>query len=71
MGPPKGSKECYLLLAKAANALQQGQIGNQSGGRVLLLYTNNFEQQHQNLLANQIKIEREPKLKAYAKSLLF
>lgn len=41
---PKGSTECCLLLAKAANDEQKSRIGNQTGGRVFLfLYTDDFK----------------------------
>ena len=33
---PKGSNECCLLLAKAANAEQQARVGDQTGCRVFL-----------------------------------
>ncbi len=33
---PKGSSECCLLLAKAANDEQKSRVGNQTGGRVFL-----------------------------------
>ena len=35
---PKGSKECALLLAKAANTDQLSHVGNQTGGRVFLFF---------------------------------
>jgi catechol 2,3-dioxygenase-like lactoylglutathione lyase family enzyme len=58
---PKGSKECCLLLAKAANDEQQSRVGNQTGGRVFLfLSTDNFQRDYQNLLDNKITIVREP-----------
>ena len=58
---PKGSTECALLLAKAANEEQQSRVGNQTGGRVFLfLHTDNFQRDYQNLLDNHIKIIRQP-----------
>ena len=58
---PKGSSECSLLLAKAANEEQKSRIGNQTGGRVFLfLQTDNFKRDYQNLLDNNIKIIKEP-----------
>jgi len=35
---PKGSSECCLLLAKAANDEQKSRIGNQAGGRVFFIF---------------------------------
>ena len=58
---PPGSKECTLVLAKAANDIQASRIGNQTGGRVFLfLYTDNFDRDYQNLIENNIKIARQP-----------
>ncbi len=69
---PKGAKECSLLLAKGVNEEQNSRIGNQSGGRVFLfLYTDNFKQDYQNLLDNQIKIVREPRTEVYGTVAVF
>ena len=58
---PKGSTGFSLLLAKAVNEEQKSRMGNQTGGRVFLfLNTDNFKRDYQNLLANKIKIVREP-----------
>jgi catechol 2,3-dioxygenase-like lactoylglutathione lyase family enzyme len=58
---PKGSSECCLLLAKAANEEQSTRVGNQTGGRVFLfLYTDNFRRDYQNLQDHGITIVREP-----------
>ena len=63
---PKGTNECCLLLAKAANEEQKGRVGNQTGGRVFLfLHTDNFERDYQNLVTNQIEIVREPQQEVY------
>lgn len=69
---PKGSVECRLLLAKASNEEQKKQIGNQSGGRVLLfLHTENFERDYQNLLHQEIKIIRPPSDEEYGRVAVF
>ena len=69
---PKGSNECCLLLAKAANEEQRSRIGNQTGGRVFLfLYTDNFERDHKNLLDNKIEIVRGPVKEEYGTVLVF
>ena len=58
---PKGSGNCSLLLAKAANEIQQGAVGNQTGGRVFLfLYTDDFKRDYTNIVSKGIKIVREP-----------
>lgn len=68
---PKNS-QCRLLLAKAANEEQLKSVGNQTGGRVFLfMNTDNFEKEHQNLLAHQITIVRQPRIENYGKVLVF
>jgi catechol 2,3-dioxygenase-like lactoylglutathione lyase family enzyme len=69
---PDGLEECCLLLAKADNNNQKRHIGNQTGGRVFLfLFTDNFERDYQNLLINNIEIEREPRDEPYGKVVVF
>jgi catechol 2,3-dioxygenase-like lactoylglutathione lyase family enzyme len=69
---PKGSAECCLLLAKAANPEQRSRVGNQTGGRVFLfLYTDNFQRDYQNLLDQKIKIVREPVIEPYGTVAVF
>jgi catechol 2,3-dioxygenase-like lactoylglutathione lyase family enzyme len=58
---PPGSKECRLLLAKAANEEQKSRIGNQSGGRVFLfLYTDDFSRDYKNYIEKGILFVRQP-----------
>jgi len=58
---PSGTTETCLLLAKAANEEQASRIGNQAGGRVFLfLFTDDFERDYQNLIAQEIEIIRPP-----------
>ncbi len=69
---PPGSKECCLLLAKAANEEQKSRIGNQTGGRVFLfLYTDNFQRDFENLKAKGISIIREPVVEPYGTVAVF
>ena len=69
---PKGGENCALLLAKASNEEQNNFIGNQSGGRVFLfLHTDNFERDYQNLVQQQIKIIRKPKVESYGTVAVF
>jgi catechol 2,3-dioxygenase-like lactoylglutathione lyase family enzyme len=69
---PPGSDGCCLLLAKAATEEQMKYIGNQAGGRVFLfLYTDNFKKDYQNLIDQEIKIEREPKTEPYGTVAVF
>lgn len=69
---PRGSAECRLLLAKAANDQQQSRVGNQTGGRVFLfLYTDNFTRDYQNLLDQNIQIVRPPVVEPYGTVAVF
>jgi len=63
---PKGSNECCLLLAKAANAEQQARVGNQAGGRVFLfLCTDNFRADYEMMVKEGVEFIREPKVETY------
>ena len=65
MAPPGKSTTC-LLLAKAANDEQQSRVGNQTGGRVFLfLYTDDFQRDHQRMLAAGVNFVREPAVEPY------
>ena len=69
---PKGSKECCLLLAKAANEEQKAAVGNQTGGRVFLfLYTDDFWRDYKALLEKGIEFAREPKEESYGTVAVF
>lgn len=69
---PKGSVECCLLLAKAADDEQKSRIGNQTGGRVFLfLNTDNFERDYQNLLDQDIPIVRPPTVETWGTVAVF
>jgi uncharacterized glyoxalase superfamily protein PhnB len=72
MVAPPGSKECCLLLAKAANDEQRSRVGNQTGGRVFLfLYTDNFQRDYQNLIDKEIKIVRKPVIERWGTVAVF
>jgi catechol 2,3-dioxygenase-like lactoylglutathione lyase family enzyme len=69
---PKGSNECCLLLAKAANAEQQARVGNQAGGRVFLfLYTDNFRADYEMMVKEGVEFIREPKVETYGTVAVF
>jgi catechol 2,3-dioxygenase-like lactoylglutathione lyase family enzyme len=69
---PKGSNECCLLLAKAANAEQQARVGNQAGGRVFLfLYTDNFWADYEMMVKEGVEFIREPKVEPYGTVAVF
>lgn len=58
---PKGSGDCNLLLAKAADVHQATFVGNQSGGRVFLfLFTDNFWRDYEKMKGNAITFVRPP-----------
>ena len=69
---PKGSNECCLLLAKAANAEQQARVGDQTGGRVFLfLYTDNFRADYEMMVKEGVEFIREPKVETYGTVAVF
>ncbi|MFN0173906.1 MAG: VOC family protein [Saprospiraceae bacterium] len=72
MVAPKGSGECCLLLAKAANDEQRSHVGNQTGGRVFLfLHTDDFWRDYHKLLENEVVIVREPSVEVYGTVAVF
>lgn len=69
---PKGSVECSILLAKAANEVQMKSIGNQTGGRVFLfLYSDDFSSDYKRILNNGVKFVREPVKESYGTVAVF
>lgn len=69
---PPGSDGCALLLAKAADDIQQTRIGNQTGGRVFLfLYTDNFKRDYNTMIANGVRFVRPPKEEDYGTVAVF
>jgi len=69
---PKGSNECCLLLAKAADPEQEKKIGDQTGGRVFLfLYTDNFRRDYEAMIKEGVEFVREPKVEAYGRVAVF
>lgn len=69
---PKGTGECCLLLAKAANDEQRSRVGNQTGGRVFLfLHTDDFWRDYHKLIANQVVFVRPPSEEDYGTVAVF
>ena len=69
---PPGSKECSLLLAKAANEEQMKHIGNQTGGRVFLfLFTDDFWRDYDKMVNRGIKFVRLPTAFEYGRVAVF
>jgi catechol 2,3-dioxygenase-like lactoylglutathione lyase family enzyme len=69
---PNQSKECCLLLAKAASEEQRSRVGNQTGGRVFLfLHTDDFDRDFDNLKLKGVRIVREPVHEVYGTVAVF
>jgi catechol 2,3-dioxygenase-like lactoylglutathione lyase family enzyme len=69
---PHQSKECKLLLSKAANDEQLSRVGNQTGGRVFLfLHTEDFYTDLENLKSKHVKIVRGPSNEEYGTVAVF
>ena len=69
---PPGSDGCKLLLAKAANELQQSRVGNQTGGRVFLfLHTDDIRRDYNDYSSKGIKFLREPVKETYGTVAVF
>jgi len=69
---PPGSNGTAILLAKAANAIQEAQVGNQTGGRVgFFLHTDNIAEDYQRLQQNKVRIVREPVTESWGTVLVF
>lgn len=67
--PPGGAS---LLLARASTPEQAGFIGDQAGGRVFLfLRTDDFDRDHEAMLAKGVVFVREPAVQPYGKVAVF
>ncbi len=72
MVKPKGTGQCCLLLAQAANEEQKTRLGNQTGGRVFLfLYTDNFSRDYNAMLEKKINFVRPPSSEPYGTVAVF
>ena len=69
---PPGSRECSILLAKAADDDQATCIGKQTGGRVgFFLFTDDFERDYDNLVSKGVHFVRLPATYDYGKVAVF
>lgn len=69
---PPGNSSCNILLAKAANEKQTAAIGNQTGGRVaFFLHTDNFWQDYETLVNNNVHFVRSPQQQEYGTVAVF
>ncbi|WP_019998133.1 VOC family protein [Aureimonas ureilytica] len=63
---PKGSPAGGLLLARAADARQRAQVGDQAGGRVFLFpHTDDFPRDHAAFQAKGVVFEEAPRREPY------
>jgi len=66
---PDGAK---ILLAKASNEAQMEAIGNSTGGRVgFFLYTTDFHQTHQALIAKGVEMTESPRTESFGMVVVF
>lgn len=69
---PPGNSSCNILLAKAANEKQTAAIGNQTGGRVaFFLHSDNFWQDYETLVNNNVHFVRSPQQQEYGTVAVF
>ena len=69
---PKGGVGTALLLARAATADQEAQIGNQAGGRVLLfLQTDDFWRDYEAMRARGVAFQELPRDEPYGTVAVF
>ena len=63
---------CRLLLARAGDAHQMAQIGDQAGGRVaFFLETDDFERDHARMVLHGVEFLDEPRNEAYGTVAVF
>ena len=69
---PTGNTGFSLLLAKAANPVQQSAVGKQHGGRVgFFLHTDDFARDHARLVAADAYFEETPRHEPYGTVVVF
>jgi len=70
--PSADAGGCRLLLAKASDEEQVRRVGDQTGGRVFLfLHTDDIARDRQRLIAEGVRIVREPVTQPYGTVLVF
>ncbi|MGB7241191.1 MAG: VOC family protein [Sulfitobacter sp.] len=69
---PSGDGNTRLLLARAADDVQAGSIGHQTGGRVgFFLHTDDFDADYARMCAAGVDFEETPRAEAYGKVVVF
>lgn len=72
VAPAAEAEGCRLLLAKAGDEEQLSRVGNQTGGRVFLfLHTDDIARDHARLVAEGVRVVREPAAMPYGTVLVF
>lgn len=72
VAPSADTGGCRLLLAQASDEEQRGRVGNQTGGRVFLfLHTDDIARDQLRLIAEGVRIVREPVVQPYGTVLVF
>ncbi len=69
---PPGSRECRLLLARAATPEQAARVGDQAGGRVaFFLTTDDFDRDHAAMMAAGVRFLEAPRDEPYGRVAVF
>jgi catechol 2,3-dioxygenase-like lactoylglutathione lyase family enzyme len=69
---PPGASGCAVLLSKASGDEQLQRVGNQTGGKVLLvLHTDSFDDDLERLRRHNIKIVRGPSQEAWGRVVVY
>ncbi|HVF33775.1 MAG TPA: VOC family protein [Candidatus Saccharimonadia bacterium] len=69
---PAGGAGASLLLARAANPVQEARIGDQTGGRVFLfLHTDDFARDHARLVRHGARFTGPPRHESYGTVAVF
>ncbi|TIO09677.1 VOC family protein [Mesorhizobium sp.] len=69
---PANGQGARLLLAEAADAVQESRIGNQTGGRVFLfLETDDFGRDHALMLEKGVEFREAPRVEPYGTVAVF
>lgn len=69
---PHADNQTAIVLAKASNDEQRAAIGNQAGGRVLLLLqTDDFERDYQRMLKAGVNFTEAPRYESYGSVVVF
>lgn len=69
---PRGTGNCCILLARAANDEQLSRVGNQTGGRVFLfLHTDDCLRDFDAMRANGVQFVRQPQEEPYGTVAVF